>query len=1160
MDLTIPVLVSVDKRELYSVRVPGVEDVSVFRGPSLARLLDDLALHLMESVPKMTPAVAAKLAFSPYVQLRRVKLELSWGSGRQERKWKGRIPVVLDRWPKEKFWIVTLPYLESHRFALRELSALPVTLHTYLTQWLSADEDRQSKLEAAACQVHEYLDLLHVDVDLPSILPSRPKKTKPKKKSRTKEEAPDAQKTKKRELVLPKVLSQVAENLTHRALDDRLDRAFYRDALIDELLKSFEREGSSILLVGPSGVGKTAIVHEICHRLVLNSTSLQDRRDVWQVDGNRIIAGMSVVGAWEHRVTEMVNELSARQDVLFVNDLPALVFTGRSAHSDTNVADFLEPHLARGEIRILGECTPERLAVVQEEAPAFFARFRVIQVPEMSETDALHVLLHIVRRFDNDEPLRLDPDAFEKAVSLTRRFQALDVYPGKAVDLLTRVIADRSEVVRDDFSRRRINASHVVQHFARQAGLPEFLLSGVGGPSPDEIRTFFANRIVGQPEAVDAAVDIVTTVSQALNDPERPIATMLFVGPTGVGKTETTKALAQYLFGSKHRMLRFDMSEFQHPFSVARLIGDRLRPDGELTRRIQQQPFSLILLDEIEKAHPSIFDALLQVLGEGRLTNAAGRTVNFTSSVIIMTSNLGVRDAAKTIGFSEPSSSSLATHYRSAAERFFRPEFFNRIDRVVAFRPLDRPVIVPLVARLLSEMLGRQGLKRSSVLVDVDPDLVGVLVDQGFDRRYGARSVKRILEQRLAVPLSEHLVESHNADLRMVEVYPHRDDLQMVVQVPTVRTASALKGSVAPKNWKQVEARHAGLRLVLDTVVDSESWAQHQAEHTELLGAMNEEALTEAGQSRLAAIGTVQEQLGELTQTLDRFEEKFLQLDQFVVERKTEVTPHKVYGSKTTSVDEARPQRAVRPPLGDKPRFELESLELHMARIDHQVRALSMESDDQVLLRFYGDSAGPLFYTLATWVGAWGTWSDQALIKRLHVPLGDEGFYRPWGAQARVFILDKEGVWNECSVEENLFPLPTEDLRGAALSLRGRGLKTIIEPELGLWAWRSQTGPDYKLNIVRITDVGYEGDPIERLTNVDLSLRGVRRARQEGQVDGALHPNAPIIRWFENGEHVCEETAAKYSRDTARTFLQQVILRRLHAEMMTRVLAKVRGE
>ena len=772
----------------------------------------------------------------------------------------------------------------------------------------------------------------------------------------------------------------------------------------------------------------------------------------------------------------------------------------------------------------------------------------------MSEKDALHVLLHVARRLDRDEPLVVHPAALEMTVALSRRFRALDVHPGKGVDLLTRAITDRTEVTRDPFGRRIIDSTRIVDHFSRQAGLPRFLLFGKGGPSARDIRAFFERRIVGQPEAIDAAVDIVTTVSQALNDPTRPIAAMLFVGPTGVGKTETAKALAEYLFGARQRLVRFDMSEFQHPHSVSRLIGDRVRPDGELTRRVQQQPFSLILLDEVEKAHPAIFDAMLQVLGEGRLTNAAGTTVNFTTTILVMTSNLGVRDADKAVGFGEPNRQALATHYRSAAEKFFRPEFFNRIDRVVAFRSLNRDVIVPLVERLLSQMLSRQGLKRSSVLVDVDPDLAEVLVDQGFDRRYGARSVKRILEHRLAVPLSMHLVEDHTSDLRWVEVYPKGDGLGLAIDVPAAPTVTAVRGAVPPKNWKQVEARHAGLRLALEGITESETLERHGQEHETLLDALNREALTDAGQSRLLAIATVQQQLDDLTQALDRFEDELLTVEQFVIEQTHHLVPHKEYGMRMVPVDLARPQRSSRPPLSEDVVRRLETLELQLARIDYQLHALRRADDDRILIRFSCGRPRSLATTVHRWLAAWGP-ADVA---------GTTGAFQPWGAQVSLFIRTAE--WTPVDTSAMVPDLATvtstiEDrgANAAALAVRGRGLRALLEPELGLWIWQHQLGPDYHLDVVRIEDVGSDDDPIERLNALDASEEGVRKARRQGKVDGPIGPTMPIRRRFKNGHHECPQTAAVHLDDPdGGTFLIRVALRRLHADMMFRVLHEVR--
>ncbi|MEM7678081.1 MAG: AAA family ATPase, partial [Myxococcota bacterium] len=628
-----------------------------------------------------------------------------------------------------------------------------------------------------------------------------------------------------------------------------------------------------------------------------------------------------------------------------------------------------------------------------------------------------------------------------------------------------------------------------------------------------------------------------------------PTATFLFVGPTGVGKTETTKALAEFLFGSIHRLIRFDMSEFQRPDAVGRLIGDRFRPDGELTRRVQQQPFSVVLLDEVEKAHPAVFDSLLQVLGEGRLTNAAGRTVSFTNTIIVMTSNLGVREADKRLGFEEATVESLNTHYRRAAERFFRPEFFNRIDRTVAFRPLDREVIVPLVARLLARMLSRQGLKRSSILVDVDPALVEILVEQGFDRRYGARSIKRLLEQRLAVPLAHHLVNAPSADLRWVEVYPQGDSMGMAVQALMPQTKPAIRGAAPVKSWKQIEARHAGLRLALDAIVDSEARQQHQAEHARLLEGLNQQTLTEAGESRLQALGSVQEQLRQLGDALDAFEERFLQVENFELKHVLLPGPGRDDNGRPLGAENVRIQRLDRGPLPDATVQELERLELITGRIDHQRKMLDAEADDRLLIRFECDQSSTLLNTLRRWIGAWGTIEDRALIDN-DTPAHTH-HDTPWGFLVRVYYA-RGDEWSEAS-DTAWCRDESSELRAAALLIRGRGVASLIEPELGIWAWRYETGPDYRLDIVRIEDVGHHGDPLERLAALDASNEAMRAARREGKLDGPLRTELPLIRWFDNDGHKCSQTGVEYEPKNE-VFLQRVVLRRLHAAMMNRIL------
>jgi ATP-dependent Clp protease ATP-binding subunit ClpC len=511
---------------------------------------------------------------------------------------------------------------------------------------------------------------------------------------------------------------------------------------------------------------------------------------------------MKFVGQWEARARELVKELTETGDVLYLDDLASMVDAGRTGKTSTHVAGFLAPHIARGELTVLAESTPERLARAREEAPGFVQLFRVVHLNPMTERESLPVLLAALRDLEaedaeSDAPPRMSPPGMEAALSLTRRFQPNEAFPGKAVRLLRSVLDGRAEVRpgRDGRPERRFGVGDVVAAVQQRTGLPDFVLQDSLARPRASLRAEFAARIAGQPEAVDALTDLVVALQQGLCDPDKPLASYLFVGPTGVGKTESAKALARMLFGSPDRMLRFDMSEFAGARSLPRLLGEPGAPDGELTAGLRTQPFTVVLFDEVEKAHPRVFDALLQLLGEGRLTDAAGRLSDARQAVLILTSNLGVREAASQTGFARGDPAEARAHYLSAAQRFFRPEFFNRIDRVVPFRPLDRASLRAVVEQQLAELLSRRGIEHAQVQVEVEPELLDVLVERAWDPRFGARPLKRSMEKRLALPLAHHLVRRHAQDLSLVSLRTRRDD--MTLHVRSLEVCTTLPGAVA---------------------------------------------------------------------------------------------------------------------------------------------------------------------------------------------------------------------------------------------------------------------------------------------------------------------------------------------------------------------------
>jgi len=538
----------------------------------------------------------------------------------------------------------------------------------------------------------------------------------------------------------------------HQLYPDDLDRAIGREREVQELsrlLASPDRR--PILLVGPRKVGKTTIVHELVFQMRSRPKQrVGGNRDLWLVSPMRLISGMSFLGQWENRVLVILGHAAKTDRVLYFDDLLGLFTAGKSIASDLTVAQVLKPALQKRSVRVLAEITPEAWRVLRERDRAFADLFQIIPVNEPPEGETQRVLIHLGRTLEEQHGCVFNVDVVPAVLELHRRFARDAAFPGKAAGFMRRL------AVR--YAKRAISRMQALEEFRAQSGLRLAFLNDGSALSREHIMTSLSAKVVGQDHALQALADILLILKARLNDPRRPLGTLLFLGPTGVGKTETAKVLARYLFGHADRLVRFDMNEYVEGTSSGRLIGTPSEPEGLLTSAIRRQPFSVVLLDEIEKAAPEVFDVLLAVLDEGRLTDSLGRVADFTNSVIVMTSNLGVREAASRLGFVERQDRQAGDAvFIGAAEKFFRPEFFNRIDRIIPFRALEPTHLEGIAKQLLKQVFRREGLRRHECFLSISSPAMTRLIELGYDPQLGARVLKRVIERDVATPLASHL-------------------------------------------------------------------------------------------------------------------------------------------------------------------------------------------------------------------------------------------------------------------------------------------------------------------------------------------------------------------------------------------------------------------
>ena len=624
------------------------------------------------------------------------------------------------------------------------------------------------------------------------------------------------------------VIDNFGTDLTRAAEENRLDPIVGRDKEIERLVQILSRrKKNNPVLIGEPGVGKSAIVEGLAQRITHRNVSrMLFGKRVLTLDLGSIVAGTKYRGQFEERIKAILNELQHNNNIiLFVDEIHTLVGAG-GASGSLDAANMLKPALARGEIQCIGATTLDEYRQYIEKDGALERRFQKVMVEPTSEEETIQILNNIKDRYEEHHNVTYTPDAIEACVRLTNRYVSDRRLPDKAIDALDeagsrahisnvmvpqkvveleeaieetkreKVVAvksqnfERAASFRDtekllieklerakarwehELSKNRtvVDDEKVAEVVAMMTGVPVQRIAQAEGSRLLRMGEELRESVIGQGEAVDKVVKAIQRNRAGLKDPNKPIGSFIFLGPTGVGKTQLAKVLAQYLFDSFDNLIRIDMSEYMEKFTVSRLVGAPpgyvgYEEGGQLTEKVRRKPYAVVLLDEIEKAHPDVFHILLQLLDEGQLTDSLGRRIDFRNTIIIMTSNIGTRqlkDFGQGVGFQTESRKAQANEYNksvieNALKKAFAPEFLNRIDDVVLFNALSKEDICKIIDIELKGLFER--MKAMGYSINIDTAAKDFLCEKGFDVNFGARPLKRAIQKYLENPMAEVLIK-----------------------------------------------------------------------------------------------------------------------------------------------------------------------------------------------------------------------------------------------------------------------------------------------------------------------------------------------------------------------------------------------------------------
>jgi len=637
---------------------------------------------------------------------------------------------------------------------------------------------------------------------------------------------------------LKNVLEKYGRDIVQNVKDGKVDPVIGRDEEIRSITRILSRKTkNNPVLIGEPGVGKTAIIEGLASRIVKGDVpaSLKNKK-IWELDLGALIAGAKYRGEFEERLKAVLKEIKSSNGeiIMFIDEIHMIV--GAGAEGAMDAGNMLKPMLARGEIKVIGATTLNEYRKFIEKDSALERRFSPVTVNEPSEKDTIQILKGIRDKYEAHHNVKITDEAIDAAVSLSVRYVNDRFLPDKAIDLIDEAasrarlktftepdslkelqediekiknekeeavinqkfekaaeLRDKERTLKEKFEKEQnkwknkntkaivnITDENIAEVIASWTGIPAKKITEDENQKLKNLETELHKRVIGQNEAVEAVAKAIRRGRVGLKDPKRPIGSFLFLGPTGVGKTELSKALAEVLFGDENSMIRVDMSEFMEPHSVSKLIGSPpgyvgFDEGGQLTEKIRRKPYSVILFDEIEKAHPDVMNMLLQILEDGRLTDSQGRTVNFKNTVIIMTSNLGARVITdkKFLGFTNNTSENTAENHKQNEQKEYentkkevmdilkkelRPEFINRIDEIIVFHKLNDNEIGQIIDIMLKEVVNR--LKEQKYDIELGPEVKELVAKEGIDKNFGARPLRRTIQNLVEDKLAEEILDN----------------------------------------------------------------------------------------------------------------------------------------------------------------------------------------------------------------------------------------------------------------------------------------------------------------------------------------------------------------------------------------------------------------